>query len=534
MRLFERRASGAAREGCERDEPRRRRPPRYVRASAVVLPAILAALLYLPSLRNPLVWDDELHVPAAATAPAAELIRPAPGQYARPMVMVSYAAQARLGGASPAALHLFNATIHGAAVALLALLLLRLGAAVPVAAAASILMAAHPLCSAAVAYVSGRTDLLAALFLLAALHVALAERRSGPALAAAGAAALCLLSALSKESGVMAGPAVAALWWHRAWRGRAEHSRPWVAVAALIASGAGLFLVWPGDAVSAAVPPWLRLRAAGTTLAILLRLTLWPGDLHLDRLTPTGGGGAALLGLAFVVAAAGVAAAFLRRPTAPRLAAVLAVLLYLPVCGLIPVHPRIAEHLIFTGEQFAYLPLAPLSALAAGALARWLPVQQRGAIVVASALVLAAAWTPAVLARQHQLADAESVYRTTLAYSPSPRACFNLGNLHLARAQHAQAAAVYERCVRIAPHDAQAHGQLAIAYQHLRRDEDARRAYERAIGLDSGSAALWSNFATLDANQRLYEDARRKWERALEIDPSFAPARESLARLPQR
>src|SRR6185436_1933795 len=87
---------------------------------------------------------------------------------------------------------------------------------------------------------------------------------------------------------------------------------------------------------------------------------------------------------------------------------------------------------VFTGEQLAYLPLAALaSIIAAGALALIVRVMRSRTVaemvLVAASLLLVVVWSRPLLAVQATMRDEETVYRHTLAYSPSPRACFNLG-----------------------------------------------------------------------------------------------------------
>ncbi len=515
-----------------------------------------------------MVWDDGLHVPSSISTGPATTFPEAAGEYRRPLVLLSYTLQDRVGLASPAALHAANAALHGANAAAVASLLFVFGFGPALALAAALLFAAHPVVSGSVAYISGRTDLLSTFFTLVALLVAIGPRRTGglamtTAPRAAVVALLVVAAALSKESGLLAGPLVAAVWW---WKRRGP-GRPAAAsegegtallAAPLCSMFAAAFLLPP--ATSAAVSAMVRLRGAGTAVATYASLLLHPVDLHLDRLTPTGGNGAAALGLLFVAFVTIAAVAFVRRPTTPRLAAVALVLGILPGSGLLPVYPAIAEHLVFTGEQFLYLPLVPLAGLLAMGASRLVAASaskrapafasrpagrpssipgapdddgagRADAVVLALCVALAASCFPSVLARQREFASAEAVYRKTLAHSPSPRACFNLGAAMLSRQDHADAAEVYEQCLAMAPGDAAAHGQLAIAWQGLGRSDDARREYERSLALDPNNARVWSNFATLDANAGRYAEARAKWEKSLTLDPAEATARDALVRL---
>jgi tetratricopeptide (TPR) repeat protein len=240
-----------------------------------------------------------------------------------------------------------------------------------------------------------------------------------------------------------------------------------------------------------------------------------------------------MLGAAVAAAFAVLAIAFVVRPTRLRFALAAFALAALPASNLLPIHPAVADRFVFAGEHLAYAPLAVLGPLIAGLAERSLGgrVPRADAAVALAAAVAALAWAPSVLARQRDLADAESTYRATLAHSPSPRACFNLGVTLLERGRNDEAARVYERCVEIAPHDAEAFVQLGAALQRAGRRDEAERAFVRALELDPSDPYAWSNYASLQASAGRYADARVKWERALEIQAGFAPAVEGLAKL---
>ncbi|MBI5504381.1 MAG: tetratricopeptide repeat protein [Deltaproteobacteria bacterium] len=509
------------------------------RWAALLGPALFAVALYLPSLGNPLVWDDELHVPLAREMTVGEAFGNAGGEYRRPLVLLSYLAQWKAGAGADAALHAVNVLLHSGNAMLLALLLLNMGLPTEVAACAALLFAAHPLQSGSVAYVSGRTDLLAAAFTMTALIVAQpAPSRTEPAstrvrstsrsreMCVTLACAACVaLAALSKEIGLVAGPLAALFVYYRIRRGRPASLL--TAIAALMSCACCALWVLPPAALAANLPMSLRLRAAGTAAVTYAGLLVWPSGLHLDRLSPTRGDEALVIALALCALAAALSLRFARAPTLAGLGLLSVLALYLPGSGLIPVAPAIVERFVFTPEQFLYLPLAPLCALLAAALHRY---SGNSALLVVTA-TLALASVPAVLARQREFAGAEQVYRATLAHSSSARACFNLGGLQLDDLRYAEAASSYERCVELSPHDGGARGQLAIAYQKLGRADQARANYRRAIELDDRSPLLWSNFATLDANEGRYGDAREKWQHALALDPSFPPALSALEKL---
>jgi len=531
---------------------------KLVAAAAV---CVAVAALYYPSLHNPLVWDDTIHIDRARQQTLGQLAGRAEEQYRRPLVLLSYVAQIRAGLDSPAAFHAVNIAIHTSNALLVYTLALQLGVALPAAFAGAALFGVHPLQSAAVAYVSGRSDLLAAMFSLLAL-LALSAGRGG--LKAALLVALCVAGAgLSKENGLVAGPIVLLLWylrrggyrssqWPDQQRGAGggersdEQSRQppglrsagWAPALAAVVAGACTAAVVAPPALygGAGVGIGSRLEAAGSALGVYSRLLLWPTDLHMDRLSALSHGGyATALALALLAVVVAALARLALRPSSALFALAATALAYLPAAGFIPVYPAIADAWVYTPEQFLYLPLAAAAPLAAAVahhyLAAALGPRPGAALMVLLVAAVLVASTPALRKRQSDFSNEEALYRQTLAHSPSPRACFNLGVSLIGRRAYDEAAELYLSCARISPHDAGVWGQLGYCYAQLGKGNQARLAYGRALELDPGDALSWSNSAALDANSGQYEDAREKWRKALELAPGLQSALRGLEQL---
>ena len=175
-----------------------------------------AALLFADSARNGFALDD---LPLVVHNPLIRELSSLPelfyrdywaptqesGLY-RPLVTTSFAFDHALGGAEPLGYHIVNVGLHAANSALVAGLLLRLTANVPLAAAASFLFAAHAIHTEPVANVAGgRPELLAALFCLLSLWAYVA-RWNGEGYAVRLRAAASVLAfgiaLLAKESSV--------------------------------------------------------------------------------------------------------------------------------------------------------------------------------------------------------------------------------------------------------------------------------------------------------------------------------------------
>lgn len=496
--------------------------------------------LYARSLSNPLIWDDTIHLEKIREGGVGAAFEAVAGKYRRPLVLLSYRAQDAAGLGSAEALHAANVGMHALNAALVYALAIMLGSGMNVALAGAVLFAFHPLQSAAVAYVSGRTDLLATAMALLAVAAALRCTRRGTSPAWAVLATLAAgAAALAKESGLVAGPLAAAAVYHVRARGARRGGA--AAGGPLLASLAAAPFVVPKAVLQTTGVAFVdRFADAGTALVTYARLILWPAGLHLDRLTPVWRGWIPL-GVLLVVAGLVLLRAFPRRPSAIRFASLALFLAYLPVSGFVPIYPALAGRWVFTPEHGLYLALAtlgPLFAYGVALLSRGLATMAPpalGRLVRLATLALvplaAAAWTGPVLARQQVLASEESAYRATLAFSPSPRACFNLGVLLLAEQRNDEAAKTYETCSEISPNDAEMHVQLGVAYQRLGERNKAEISFARAVDLEPGSALAWSNYASLEAAAGDFAQARAKWERALQIDPNFAPALEGLRKL---
>lgn len=152
--------------------------------------ALVAVLLYLPTLGYGLVFDDLALLDAEGMpVPLGGLL------LYRPLRFASHLVDGLLGG-SPVVAHAHNVLLHAVVAALVVGLARRLGAAAVAAFAGGVLVACHPLAVEAAAYVSGRRDLLCVALGLGAL---LAQTGGRPRIALL----LVLLSAAAKESGLV-------------------------------------------------------------------------------------------------------------------------------------------------------------------------------------------------------------------------------------------------------------------------------------------------------------------------------------------
>lgn len=347
----------------------------------------LAWLAHAPGLSGGFVYDDKVYLldnPAVQGGDAGwdqALGNPANALW-RPITVLSWRAQwTEPPDAGP--LRAGNLLLHVLVSLLVLALGRRMGLPSVFAAGAALLFAVHPVHAESVAWITGRSELLAGLFVLAAWLAHLSEHRARAALSLP----LLALAILSKENALVA-PGLFALGdlALQRTRGRAV---PWHRLLALAAVSVALFSVrvaiLPSHLPSSGPfldEPLLRrtlvaLSITGRSLSLLL--APHPLRIHYAR-DEFLGTQPLLLGLTALLAAAVVY--FWQRDR--RLAALLAgvPVALLPVLHLLPIGEPFAE-------RFLYLPSVPFCLAVGAGLSAWSRREGQGA--GASLLLLVAA-----------------------------------------------------------------------------------------------------------------------------------------------
>lgn len=367
-------------------------------ARAVVLGACLAA--YHNSFRQPFVFDDIWIIQENPSIrrlwPPGEVLNP-PGLgrpvQGRPVVNLTLAVNYAIGKYGVTGYRVFNLAVH-AAVAMLLLGLVRGTLQLPalppcyrrhatlLAAVVAALWAVHPLTTAAVTYVSQRSESLVSLLYLLTLYGCLrgagagGKRRWGWYSLSIAA---CWAGACTKE--VIATAPLAVLLYDRVLLAgsfrQALRSR-WPLYVGLICSWLPLGLLVYASGMrgetagfSFGVSAWDYLSTQFAIVAHYLRLCFWPDRLILDYGTGLAEGTMAFLPQAILLFSllAACVAAFFRRPMW-ALPGLLFFLILAPSSSVIPIVSQVG------GEHRMYLPLAMvvvLAVLGAYELWRWLP-----------------------------------------------------------------------------------------------------------------------------------------------------------------
>ncbi|MFO7676632.1 MAG: tetratricopeptide repeat protein [bacterium] len=531
--------------------------------------ALVAVGLYLPTIEYGFVWDDVSLItqnPSLARAGPLDFLGrgfwhgaadPPEGpaaSYYRPLSSLSFWADLKLAGVNPGWFHLVNTILNALVAVLIALIVWELLGSAVWAGVAGLLFAAHSGHVESVAFISGRTDILLALFIgLATFGLLRALRKRQPgwyALVPVG----YLLALMSKETAVLF-PALVAL---APLLTRTAYSRRhWLVTGACLVVLAG-WLVLRAGAVGPLIPaapgpgPLGRLNELLNDLGLYLRLFIWPfrhrakypANPAFAQLTPF-----AISALLFLVTMPLLAAR--RRYWVVLVGYLWTIAFLLPVLNLVPLGPQAAERLL-------YLPSAGLVVILATLASRGLPEQPR---VRAAAVVLLLAFIAAngldTVLRSRIWRDELRLYSTMVREAPeapSPyanlanvvapadpdsalklyyqalsrdqghlRAHINVGILQSRLGDHRQSVHHFRIANELRPNSQQVLNNLGLAFLAAGRPDSALAYLNRALAADSATPGLLLNRSVaLDAvgyPDRADDELRRLLERA----PGFVP-----------
>jgi tetratricopeptide (TPR) repeat protein len=432
---------------------------------AVLILLTVALVSYAPALRNNFVWDDTALVLRDPLIRSWRLVPESfnhflfidatPSDFYRPLQRLSYILDYALATFQPALYHATSLLWHAAAA--IALLFFaeellthfgierRKGRLIGLIAAC--VWAIHPVHSAAVAYVSGRADPLAAAFGFLGLFLLLRTEhagRVGKLLLFVASGTALLLSALSKETGLIF-PAIGILIllvrknWRESWKTAATATFVGV-IYFVLRFGAEHH---PAPQLTPPPPRLVRPIIVARAVAEYAGLIVFPLNLHMDRdveTQPTGLGKASLARAAWrelqtllglVLIAAFFYWLFRARKRNPAVFACLlfTVISYLPVSGIVALNATAAEHWIYLPSSFLFLAIAiELVSIAER-------VQSRKSIVAFASVVLLV-WLSFLgvraFARTFDWKDQRTFLERTIACGgDSARMLINLGVLEL-------------------------------------------------------------------------------------------------------
>jgi tetratricopeptide (TPR) repeat protein len=524
-------------------------------AGAVIVSATLA--VYHGIFSVPLLFDDFNGITLNPTIrhlwPPWEVLRTPQGTGSategRPLANLSLAINYAIGGSNPAGYHLFNLLVHVLAALTLFGVLRRMlaprwaTAALPLAFAAALLWAVHPLQTEAVTTIVERTELLVSLFYLLTLYGFIRGVESGASRAAANrwfvlAGVACFCGMASKEVMVSA-PLLVLLYdrsfvagsFREAWR-----RRRWVhlSLGGTWAVLVVLRLATPGRGATGGfnqgMSPWQYALTQCRAIVHYLRLSFWPNPLVLDYGTDLVQHlGAVLPQALFLLLLLGASALALRQKSAAGFAGICFFAILAPSSSFVPLTTQTAA------EHRMYLPLAAVIAVVVCGVYAVLPAFRRKsrALPLGIALLAAAAGLGFTTLRRNQdYRSAVAIWTDTVNKMPNnPRPHDNLANALLETGRVQEAVNQYVAALRIDPNDAQAHYNLGGVLLDAGRVDEAIPELQAAVHDAPGFSWAHDNLGSAYARVGRFPEALEQYAEAVRADPSHAQARFNLGNM---
>jgi protein O-mannosyl-transferase len=515
---------------------------------AVLFAAALAvvAAAYSNSLSGPFVWDDRMLI---LDDPQVQSLRSpfaylggvfwdrnpsfdADPVYYRPLTTQSFSVDWARGGGDSAPFHRTNLLAHLLVCSMLFVVSRRLGAHPVAAAFATALFGSFPRLTESVSWISGRTDVLAALLGLAALAV---HARETPRPGRRTLAAFLLLgSLLAKEVGAAAFAAVVILELARAREARAS----WLLAAwNLVPAAAGLAVYValrvhalhgvPAqrpealDAVHRAAAPVQALGAYLLMMLDPLRPRLQIGLLRV--IDP-------VLVVAGVVAAAGLAWALSWARRARWPAEVYAPLTLSCVALSLVLHVAPLSVLVVAADRFLYVVVAGLAIAGAVGAARLGPRAARIAAILC--LVALPAFGGATFVRNLDWTDEVRLWEVAVATTRPENALprVQLGGVLLRAGRFQDVVATQDKALAHADREQRATVLINVAgaWSELGDYEKAREVALEVVRAEPNLPVNRYNLGLIEARRLQFDEAEGQLERAMQLLPTYADAQKAL------
>lgn len=443
--------------------------------------------------------------------------------YYRPLLTLSLAFDWHWGGGTVFAFHFTNLALHFLAVCLLLILLRLLDIRDKVAVWLALLFAVHPALVQAVAWIPGRNDILAAIFIFSTLIFLSRWFRREHLFDLICLWIFFLLALLTKETAVLL-PLFALAWVFIFER----HYFNWLKLGLGAAGAAVSGLIWyllrlaalGGSSVGQS---WSSFCHVLLSPIIFLGKVFFPVNLSVYPVpadTPWFYGAAALLILALLL--------FFSRPLRrPRLFFGLAWFWFFLALGSIRPDSDLFRNYM---EQRLYVPLFGLLLILAETENFWrrFSVKWRERSVILLIIIFA------LLAWHHSFAfsDRFRFWQQAVASSPhSPLSQRNLGAMYYLAGDLDKAEPLFQQALTLNPDEPMAHNNLAAIYIDRGDLWRAEIELKKELAVNPNYDVALYNLGRVYYERRRYQEATALWQETLRLNPGYQPAALGLEKL---
>lgn len=445
----------------------------------------------------------------------------------RPIQMFTYMIDYSLWGLNVRGYHLTNILLHILAGLAMFSFINLLFNNFTVSLFSSILFLVHPIHTEAVTYISGRADILAALFVYLTLILyikAIHSKNNNLTFLGSGA---YLLAILSKEYSLIL--PLLLLLCHSFFKIRVKfkHFLPILTITLL-------YVLFRLTVLSSITPqqellPYTFQRLPGVFVAIAnyIKLLIFPFNLHMEY-------GYRLFGFFDFRAALGILAiillltvAFLkaRRNKLISFAIFWFFIALLPNTNLYPINAYMAEHWLYMPSLGFFLGIA----YGINYLYRIRNLKTLAALIFVSLTVFYSFLT---IRQNNYWKDPVLFYKRTLKYTPnSVRVLVNLANIYRETGKTQEALTLYKKAIEINPNCHKVYLYLGVISTDANKDEEAISLYKKAIEINPRYAKAYNNLGNIYNKLAKPEEAMVFYKKAIEINPEYADAYYNLGNL---
>lgn len=481
------------------------RPPHL---RIVFLLAVLVLIAYASTFRYGFLYDDHEQIEKARYFTDAGWLpeyfkHPTALNYYRPLFMAWVLGNKLLLGGSATAFHVTSVLLHLAVTLLCYLVAFRLTRRIPLAAIAAVIFAVHPVHVESVAWISGVTDPLLAVFVLGSFAAYLRGREERPALWWSASTVLAFGAMLSKEVGVVVPALIATHAVLFAEGSAATRLRNAVLAALPSAVVAAIYL-----AIRSHVLAGVAHNVSGSTTAMILT---WPKVLlfyvsHLIWPTRL----SVYYDLHFVSGAKDV---------------VFPLLLLVVIAAAVWRLARTGDRpLLAFSVLWILITLAPAFYLRAFNLNDIVHDRYLYLAVFGFGLIVAE-----LLLRLPDLGTSLAGMRTTSTLATFLVVMLLLGSTGAEQLYYADDLRLFYRAVQVSPNSDSAWVSVGMQLAKAQRRDEADLAYRRAIQANNGNWLAHADLAFLLMESAQLSAAEPELERALAINPRFAAGLYRLA-----
>ncbi len=537
----------------------------YLLLLAVIM--VVTILSYINSAHNQFVFDDNQLILKNPTIRGVEKIPRLLGMGKwrasyRPVRMISYAVDYTLNkklwrhvgryegwdeGLNPLGYHISNCLYHLLTTLLVFLVVSRLVSNYRIAFLAAALFALHPVNTDSVTYLSGRRDILFALFYLAGFYFFLCYRQTRKITFILAAFLSYLLSLGSKEMGVTL-PAIflcydlvnnfpqkvrkinltyfkELFFTFKKVLVESRYLYSLVFMGALFFGYYKVFIKSPSNRIAyygdSMITTFLTV---GKILVYYIKLLVYPINLNVDysyNAFPLSSSFLEPATLCSFIFLGVVGYAVLRLTVTHRIIAFGVIWFFitlLPVCHIFPHHELLAEH-------YLYLPAFGFCLVAASLLNEFLKERRYRYCIYTCFAALLLLFSLRIVDRNRDWKDELTLWGKTVKTAPQcARAHNNLGVEYDERGRTGKAVAEYEIALSIKPHFAKPYNNLGFIYYEKGEIDKAVSAYKKALNIKPGYAKAHNNLGAAYLKKGMIKEAMYAFLRALRYKRRFVEA----------